>query len=220
MNVLVACEYSGVVRDAFLRSGHFALSCDPLPTESPGLHWQGDVTELLTTGWDLMIAHPPCTHLAVSGARYFKEKRADGRQQQAIDFFMMLANAPIERIAIENPVCIMSTAWRRPDQVIQPHDFGDNARKATCLWLKNLPLLRPTRHHPGEYECVCGHRFDYSLGAHGCPNCCGDSGPATNVYANTCVSGQNRMSSGRAHERAKTYQGIADAMAEQWGSLC
>lgn len=144
MKVLVACEYSGTVRDAFRERGHDAWSCDLLPTDVPGPHYQGDVLEILALGWDLMIAHPPCTHLAVSGARHFAAKRADGRQQQAIDFFMALANAPIKRKAIENPVCIMSTHWRKPDQIIQPWMFGHGETKATCLWLENLPALNPT----------------------------------------------------------------------------
>lgn len=144
MKVLVACEFSGVVRDAFTRAGHIAWSCDILPTEKPGMHHQGDVTEILDRGWDLMIAHPPCTHLAVSGARHFAEKRKDGRQQAAIEFFMALASADIPRIAVENPVCIMSSKWRKPDQIIQPWQFGHGETKATCLWLKNLPELTPT----------------------------------------------------------------------------
>lgn len=144
MRVLVACEYSGVVRDAFLALGHDAMSCDLLPTDSPGPHYQGDVFDIINDGWDLMVAHPPCTHLAVSGARWFPQKRADGRQQGAIDFFMRLANADIPKIAIENPICIMSTEWRKPDQIIQPWQFGHGETKATCLWLKNLPKLTPT----------------------------------------------------------------------------
>ena len=144
VKVLVACEYSGVVRDAFRERGHEAWSCDLLPTDVPGPHYQGDVLEILALGWDLMIAHPPCTHLAVSGARHFAAKRADGRQQGAIEFFMALANAPVKRKAIENPVCIMSSHWRKPDQIIQPWMFGHGETKATCLWLENLPLLKPT----------------------------------------------------------------------------
>lgn len=144
MRVLIACEYSGAVRDAFIRGGHDAMSCDLLPTDAPGPHYQGDVRDVLHYPWDLMIAHPPCTHLAVSGARHFEAKRADGRQQSAAAFFMMLARAPIPRIAIENPVCIMSSVWRKPDQTIQPWQFGHGETKATCLWLKNLPLLRQT----------------------------------------------------------------------------
>lgn len=142
--MLVACEYSGTVRDAFTRAGFFAMSCDLLPTDAPGLHYQGDVGDILNQDWDLMVAHPPCTHLAVSGARHFAAKRADGRQQAAIDFFMTLANAPVPHIAVENPVCIMSSVWRKPDQVIQPWQFGHGETKATCLWLKGLPKLTPT----------------------------------------------------------------------------
>ena len=142
MRVLVACEYSGTVRDAFLQAGHDAVSCDLLPTDSPGPHIQGNVLDLLGGGFDLIIAHPPCTHLAVSGARWFKDKQTE--QAEAIEFFMSLANAPIPRIAIENPVCIMSTKWRKPDQIVQPWQFGHGETKATCLWLKGLPLLTPT----------------------------------------------------------------------------
>ncbi len=144
MRVLVACEYSGRVRDAFLALGHEAMSCDLLPTDVPGPHYQGDVRDVLDYPWDLMIAHPPCTHLAVSGARHFEAKRADGRQQAGASFFMMLAKANIPKIAIEHPVSIMSSLWRRPDQTIQPWQFGHGETKATCLWLKNLPLLLPT----------------------------------------------------------------------------
>jgi hypothetical protein len=145
MKVLIACEYSGTVRDAFIARGHDAMSCDLLPTDAPGPHYQGDVTDILDDGWDLMIAHPPCTHLAVSGARHFEEKKKDGRQQEAINFFLLLAAADIPRIAIENPVCIMSSVWREPDQVIQPWQFGHGETKATCFWLKNLPPLNPTQ---------------------------------------------------------------------------
>lgn len=144
MRVLIACEYSGRVRDAFRSLGHDAVSCDLLPTDVPGPHYQGDVLNIIHDEWDLMIAHPPCTHLAVSGARHFAAKRADGRQQEAIEFFLSLARAPIPRIAIENPVCIMSSVWRKPDQTIQPWQFGHGETKATCLWLKNLPHLVPT----------------------------------------------------------------------------
>lgn len=144
MKILVACEYSGTVRDAFIRGGHDAMSCDLLPTEAPGPHYQGDVRDVLDYPWDMMVAHPPCTHLSVSGARHFESKRMDGRQQSAVSFFMLLARAPIARIAIENPVCIMSRLWRKPDQVIQPWQFGHGETKATCLWLKGLPRLRPT----------------------------------------------------------------------------
>ena len=144
MRVLIACEYSGRVRDAFARMGHDATSCDMLPTDEPGKHYQGDVTDILGDGWDMMVAFPPCTHLAVSGARWFKEKRADGRQQAALDFVRLLMDAPIDKIAIENPVSIISSHIRKPDQTIQPWKFGHGETKRTCLWLKNLPKLTPT----------------------------------------------------------------------------
>jgi site-specific DNA-cytosine methylase len=142
LRVLVACEFSGVVRDAFTAQGHRAASCDILPTETLGEHYQKDVREILDLGWDLMIAHPPCTHLAVSGARWFKDKKAE--QAQALEFVRLLLDAPIERIALENPVSIISSRIRKPDQVIQPWQFGHGETKATCLWLKNLPKLAPT----------------------------------------------------------------------------
>jgi len=150
MKVLVACEYSGAVRDAFIRGGHDAMSCDLLPTDAPGPHYQGDVRDLLDYPFDLMVAHPPCTHLSVSGAKHFEAKRADGRQKSAVAFFMMLAKADIPRIAIENPICIMSSIWRKPDQVIQPWQFGHGETKATALWLKCLPTLQPTNIVPGR----------------------------------------------------------------------
>lgn len=181
MKILVACEFSGVVRDAFAARGHDAWSCDLLPTERTGQHIQGDVLERLEDGWDLMIAHPPCTHLAVSGARWFKDKADE--QQAAIQFFMALAYAPITRICIENPVSIMSTRWRKPDQIIQPWQFGHGETKATCLWLKGLPRLTPTNIATGREQRV--HRMP---------------------------PGPNRWK-----ERSRTFQGIADAMAAQWG---
>jgi site-specific DNA-cytosine methylase len=183
MRVLIACEYSGAVRDAFRRGGHDAMSCDLLPTEAAGPHYQGDVRDVLDYPWDLMVAHPPCTHLSVSGARHFGAKRMDGRQQAAVAFFMALARAPIPRIAIENPVCIMSSMWRKADQVIQPWQFGHGETKATCLWLKGLPLLRPVTVVEGRENRV--HRMPPS------PD--------------------------RWKERSRTFAGIAEAMAAQWG---
>lgn len=144
MRILVGCEYSGRVRDAFTLMGHDAVSCDLLPSESTGAHIQGDITPLLAKKWDMIIAFPPCTHLASSGARWFEEKRADGRQKAAIDFFMSIANADCQKIAIENPVGIMSSMWRKPDQIIHPWQFGHGETKRTCLWLKGLPPLTPT----------------------------------------------------------------------------
>lgn len=195
MKVLIACECSGIVRDAFLRRGHDAVSCDLLPTDNPGPHHQGDVLGILHYGWDLMIAHPPCDHLAVSGARWFAQKRADGRQQAGIDFFMRLATAKIPRIAIENPVGIMSTEWRKPDQIIQPFWFGDEARKTTCLWLKNLPPLTPTN-MVGEGEI---HTTK--------------SGRRLPKWYNLPPSAD------RGKLRSQTFPGFAEAMAEQWGNL-
>ena len=142
MNVLVACEFSGIVRDAFLARGHTAMSCDLLPTESHGPHYRGNVLDMLDSAWDLMIAHPPCTHLAVSGARWLKDKREE--QVEALAFVRLLLDAPIPRICLENPVSVISTAIRRPDQIIQPWQFGHGEIKKTCLWLKNLPLLKPS----------------------------------------------------------------------------
>lgn len=144
MKVLIACEYSGTVRDAFIRAGHNAMSCDLLPTDKPGPHYQGDVMHVIGDGWDLMIAHPPCTHLAVSGARHFEEKRASGVQQKALEFVRALLAAPIPKIALENPVSIISSQICKPDQIIQPWQFGHGETKATCLWLKGLPKLKPT----------------------------------------------------------------------------
>lgn len=183
MRVLVACEFSGVVRDAFDAQGHDAWSCDLLDTEKWGHHMKGDVLEMLSRGWDLLLAFPPCTHLAVSGARWFKEKREE--QAQAIEFFMALANAPIQRIAIENPIGIMSTKYRKPDQIVQPWMFGHGETKATCLWLKNLPPLAPTNIVEGREGRVW----------------------------------KEPPSPDRWKNRSRTYQGIANAMADQWGSL-
>lgn len=181
MRVLVACEYSGRVRDAFRAKGHDAWSCDLLPTEVEGPHMQRDVTEALRDGWDLLIAHPPCTHLAVSGARWFKDKLVE--QQEALDFVRFLLDAPIPRIALENPVSIISSKIRKPDQIIQPWQFGHGETKATCLWLKDLPLLTPTNVVEGREAKV--HRM---------------------------APGPDRWK-----ERSRTYSGIAQAMAEQWG---
>lgn len=158
MRVLVGCEFSGTVRDAFLRLGHDAWSCDFLPCESGGPHIQGDVRDVLADNWQLAIFHPPCTDLAVSGARHFAAKRADGRQAAAIDFFMLFANETrIPRVCIENPVCIMSTVWRKPDQIVQPWQFGHGETKATCLWLRGLPNLQPTNVVDGRQARV--HRM-------------------------------------------------------------
>ena len=159
MRVLVGCELSGTVRDAFISAGHEAMSCDVMPTQAPGPHYEGDVFDVIDYPWDLAIFHPPCTHLSVSGARHFAEKRMDGRQQAAVAFFMALVrrSAHIPMIAIENPVGIMSSLWRRPDQVIQPWQFGHGETKATCLWLKNLPTLKATNIVEGREQRI--HRM-------------------------------------------------------------
>jgi len=154
MKILVACEYSGMVRDAFTAKGHNVTSCDILPTETEGKHYHGNVLDIINDGWDMIIAFPPCTDLAVSGARWFKEKRADGRQQKSIGFFMMFANHDCHKIAIENPIGIMSTVFRKPDQIIQPWQFGHGETKATCLWLRNLPMLRPTNIVSGREQRI------------------------------------------------------------------
>ncbi len=185
MRVLVACEFSGIVRDAFRKRGHDALSCDFLPTERPGPHVQADVRTILARGDcpDLLIAFPPCTHLAVSGARWFKNKRP--QQVLALHFVRQIAAASIPHIAIENPIGVLSTKWRKPDQIIQPWQFGHGEVKATCLWLKNLPVLKPTNVVEGRVARV--HREP----------------PSPDRWKN----------------RSRTLQGIADAMAEQWGNL-
>lgn len=161
MRVLIACEFSGIVRDAFIARGHDVMSCDLLETESLGPHYRGDVRDILDYPWDLMIAHPPCTDLSVSGARHFAAKKIDGRQNKSASFFMMLAKADIPKVAIENPVGIMSTLWRKPEQIVQPWQFGHGETKATCLWLKNLPSLAPTRIVEGREAVV--HKMPPSL---------------------------------------------------------
>ncbi|MEI7466518.1 MAG: DNA cytosine methyltransferase [Burkholderiales bacterium] len=192
MRVLVACEYSGAVRDAFLAAGHDAMSCDLLPTDAPGPHWQGDVREVLNWKWDLMVAHPPCTHLAVSGARWFEGKARE--QAEALDFVRLLMNAPIERICIENPVSIISSHIRKPDQIIQPWQFGHEATKTTCLWLKELPHLTPTD--------IVGRGERHVT----------KSGKSLPKWYNLPPSPD------RWKIRSATYPGIAAAMAAQWGA--
>ena len=213
MNVLVACEFSGIVREAFRLRGHDAWSCDLLPTEIPGQHIQGDVLKHIDDGRDMMIAHPPCTHLAVSGARYFKQKKT--LQNEAINFFLCLVNTNIPKICIENPIGIMSRLYKKPDQIIQPWMFGHPESKATCLWLKGLPKLKATKIAEWkQYRCKCGNVFDTELGKYGCCDY-----PAKPLWNNQTRSGQNKLppSDHRAKDRSRTYQGIAKAMAEQWG---
>lgn len=226
MKVLVACEFSGIVRDAFARRGHDAWSCDLLPTEKPGNHIQGDVLEILDDGWDLMIAHPPCTYLASSGLHWNKKNPdREVKTEEAMEFIMLLMGADnshnIPMVALENPVGRISTAYRKPDQIIQPYEFGHDASKKTCLWLKNLPLLRPAKFHPPSYRCRCGGTFEAELGKYGCPYCCAANGAAKLVWGNQTCSGQNNLppSPDRWKNRSRTFPGIAEAMADQWGSL-
>jgi len=152
MKVLIACEYSGRVRDAFIAQGHDAISCDLLPTDSPGPHYQGDVRDILNDGFDLMIAHPPCTHLAVSGSRHFWRKKKE--QKEALDFVRLLMDAPIDRWCIENPVSVISSVIRQPDCIIQPWEHGHGETKTTCLWLKNLPKLKPSNRVEGREQKI------------------------------------------------------------------
>ena len=192
--VLVACEYSGTVREAFKAQGWDAWSCDILPTDIPGQHIQGDVIPLLQQEWDLLIAFPPCTHLAVSGAAHFAKKKASGVQDAALDFVRALLDCNIPRIALENPVSIISSRIRKPTQIIQPWMFGHETTKATCLWLKNLPALVPT-------DIVSkGERQFYA------------SGKSSPIWHAKTGGGCGKV-------RSKTFQGIANAMAAQWGNL-
>jgi hypothetical protein len=266
MNVLIGCEESGALRDAFHAVGCNSWSCDTKSGRGQTLgnwypdhyppghrlhdmrqHHQVDILELFSgrvahcmalegqgLRWDLMIAHPPCTFFSVSGAWAFKDgpyhqkvkpgtKTGANRRQaqrEALEFVLALWNAPADRICIENPVGMLSTLWRKPDQIIQPYQFGDNASKATCLWLKNLPQLRPTSFFPPRWVC-CGLEIPESVGKYGCPNCNGEDGPALPRWGNQTNSGQNNLSPSddRAAERAVTYPGIARAMADQWGAL-
>jgi len=220
MRVLIACEFSGTVRDAFIARGHDAVSCDMLPTERPGPHIQGDVLDVLGDGWDLMIAHPPCTHLAVSGARHFAEKRADGRQQAALEFVRRLMAAPIPRWCVENPVSIISSAIRKPDQIIQPYQFGHPESKKTCLWLRGLPCLVPTKTvEPVWMKNADGTDYRDSKGKRYSPTHYLAGRKQLARWANQTASGQNRLgpSPDRWKLRSATYPGIADAMAAQWG---
>ena len=195
MHILIACEYSGTVRDAFIRAGHDAMSCDLLPTDVPGPHYQGDVFDIINNGWDMMIAHPPCTYLSVSGMHWTARGLRDPQlTEDALDFVTRLMAASIPRIAVENPISVISSRIRKPDQIINPWQFGHDASKRTCLWLKNLPLLTPT--DIVEPRIVNGKKR----------------------WANQTDSGQNRLppSDDRWKIRSETYTGIAQAMAEQW----
>lgn len=223
MRVLVGFECSGRVRDAFLARGHEAISCDLQPSETPGPHLQCDIRDVDLRGYDLAIFHPTCTALAVSGNRYYGEGMPKAAERAAaLEMIRWCMAAPVERWAIENPVGVISSKIRRPDQIIHPWQFGHDESKTTCLWLKNLWPLVPTCIVEPRYACQCGGpRFEYALGKHGCPKCEGTSGPARPVYSNQTASGQNRLapSPTRAQDRARTYEGIAAAMADQWGGI-
>jgi hypothetical protein len=196
VKVLIACEYSGTVRDAFIAKGHDAMSCDLLPTDKPGPHYQGDVKDILNNGWDLMIAHPPCTYLSVSGMHWTTRGLRDpALTEEALDFVRLLMNAQINQIAIENPISVVSSRIRKPDQIIHPWMFGHDASKSTCLWLKNLASLNSTS--LVEPKIINGKKR----------------------WANQTPGGQNKLgpSDDRWKKRSETYKGIAEAMANQWG---
>lgn len=198
MKVLVACEFSGAVRDAFARLGHDAWSCDLLPSETPGQHIQGDVLGHLDRGWDVLIAHPPCIFLSSSGMHWTtRGKRDPQRTVDALDFVRRLMDAPVPKIGVENPIGVISTRIRKPDQIIQPYQYGHDASKRTCLWLKGLPRLRPTGFVEPRWV---------------------DGKPR---WANQTDSGQNKLgpSEDRWAKRSITYPGIAAAMAAQWSAL-
>jgi len=201
LKVLVACEYSGRVRDAFIARGHTAMSCDLLPTDVAGPHYQGDVFDIINDGWDLMIAHPPCTYLSVSGMHWTTRGLRDPQlTEDALEFVQRLMDAPIERIAVENPISVISSRIRKPDQIISPYQFGHDASKKTCLWLKNLPLLTPTQMVEPRIVIT-------------------PSGKPAKRWGNQCDNyGQDKLppSADRWKLRSATYQGIADAMAAQW----
>lgn len=194
MKVLVACEFSGTVRDAFAAKGNDAWSCDLLPTERPGQHIQGDVLAVLDRGWDLMIAHPPCTYLSRAGARWWKNPERQARADAAAEFVFQLRDAPIKRIAIENPIGQLNQRWRKPDQTIQPWWFGEPFSKATCLWLKGLPKLTPT-HACTFYKPLL---------------------PSNTGYGRRMGGRWHRGHTSSAHEASRTFRGVAEAMADQW----
>lgn len=206
MKILIACEESQIVTKALRVKGHEAYSCDMLECSGgqPDWHIHGDVVPILKDNWDMVLAFPPCTHLAVSGAAHFATKRVDGRQQEGVDFFMQFAKLDhVPKVAIENPIGIMSGLWRKPDQIIQPYEFGDDASKRTCLWLKGLPLLKATKRIAGRMVTT-------------------PSGKIVERWSNQCSNyGHDKTapSADRSRIRSKTYLGIANAIADQWGTL-
>lgn len=254
MRVLVACEFSGTVRRAFRERGHDAWSCDLLPAEDRGYHYQQDVLEILDDGWDLMIAHPPCTYLSVSGMHWTARGKRDPKHtEDALEFVRALMAAPIPRIAVENPVSVISSRIRKPDQILQPWMFGHDASKTTCLWLKNLPLLKHTKIvAPKGWKLVkfAADLLDEETDEAWCDECQTDfaececygptqdgieyqeragylfgkpegEGPSKLIWSNQRPSGQNKLgqSADRWAKRSKTFSGLAEAMADQWGSI-
>ncbi len=205
LRILIGCEFSGTVRDAFIRRGHDAVSCDLLDTLSPGPHYRGDVRDIINDGWDMAIFHPPCTYLARSGLHW--NKRVAGRKNltvEGLEFVQLLMRSPIPRIALENPVGAISRYIRKPDQIIQPYDFGHDASKSTCLWLRKLPKLQPTKR-------FAGRMVEWPPG----------SGEMVERWSNQLDSGQSNLAntSDRWAIRSVTYPGIAEAMADRWGGL-
>lgn len=196
MDIIIACEFSGIVRDEFIKRGHNAVSCDLLDTQRPGPHYKGDIRDIINDGWDMLIAFPPCTYICISGLHWNKkDPERQAKTEEALEFVQFLLDAPIEKISLENPVGCISTRIRKPDQYIQPYQFGHDASKKTCLWLKGLPPLEPTE-------------FIEPRIINGLPR-----------WANQTDSGQNRLSPSKDRwaKRSLTYSGIAKAMAEQWG---
>lgn len=205
MKVLVACEFSGTVRDAFASRGHDAWSCDLLPSERLGNHMQGDVLTILDDGWDLMIAHPPCTYLTTAGNAWLSRPGRAELREEALAFFLALAHAPIPRVCVENPSGVVSTRWRRPDQTVNPYYFGDPHRKRTCLWLRGLRRL---------WWSAENSLFGPATAVDPPPAILHDANGKARHYTDAMSPGPNRW-----RERSRTFQGIADAMADQWGSL-
>lgn len=217
MRILVACEFSGIVRDALIARGHNAVSCDLIESERPGPHIVGNVLNVLDGGWDLALFFPPCTYLCSSGLHWnARRPKRQALTDEALEFVAKLLDAPVPKIALENPVGCISTAIRKPDQIIQPWQFGEDASKATCLWLKGLPKLKPTSIVPAKRRCPrCRDYYDETGMALWCPVC---GRKLRSVWGNQTPSGQNKLgpSPTRAMDRARTYTGVAKAMSEQW----
>ena len=214
MRILLACEESQSVCLEMRKKGHEAFSADIMECSGPHPEWhiKGDVLEIINDDWDMMIAFPPCTHLAVSGARHFEQKRRDGRQQQGMDFFMKMAEANIPKIAIENPIGIMSTHYKKPSQIIHPYHFGDPYSKATCLWLKNLPLLNYNR----KNDIIIDGALQKEINSSELPTEV-DKGEFVTFSSGKRMAKWYNEASGNGHLRSKTFPGIAKAMASQWG---